>query len=141
MGQALPGVLARSAARQVYRLLRLSAPLLRPLNQHIGIEQRARMATALVWVGWNGAAVTSPLGKDSEIVAPERPTAGVACIGHPTAESGVGESLARHGAGAASGRRAVHAALPRHLHHGAAGRSEPGRPRDPASRRPCQSSL
>jgi hypothetical protein len=93
MGQALPGVLARSAARQVYRLLRLSAPLLRPLYHHIGIEQRARMVTALVRIGWNGAAVTSPLGKDSEIVAPERLTAGVACIGHPTAESGVGEAL------------------------------------------------
>jgi hypothetical protein len=37
--------------------------------------------------------VTSPLGKDSEIVAPERLTAGVACIGHPTAESGIGEAL------------------------------------------------
>jgi glycosyltransferase involved in cell wall biosynthesis len=93
MGQALPGVLARSAARQVYRLLRLSAPLFRPFYQHIGIEQRARMVTALVRIGWNGAAVTSPLGKDSEIVAPERLTAGVACIGHPTAESGVGEAL------------------------------------------------
>jgi glycosyltransferase involved in cell wall biosynthesis len=93
MGQALPGVLARSAARQVYRLLRLSAPLLRPLYQHIGIEQRVRMVTALVRIGWNGAAVTSPLGKDSEIMAPGRLTAGVACIGHLTAESGVGEAL------------------------------------------------
>jgi glycosyltransferase involved in cell wall biosynthesis len=93
MGQALPGVLARSAARQVYRLLRLSAPLLRPLYQHIGIEQRVRMVTALVRIGWNGAAVTSPLGEDSEIMAPGRLTAGVACIGHLTAESGVGEAL------------------------------------------------
>jgi glycosyltransferase involved in cell wall biosynthesis len=93
MGQALPGVIARSAARQAYRLLRLSAPLLRPLYHHIGLEQRARMVTALVRIGWNGAAVTSPLGKESEIVAPERLTPGVACIGHPTAESGVGEAL------------------------------------------------
>jgi glycosyltransferase involved in cell wall biosynthesis len=93
MGQALPGVLARSAARQAYRLLRFSAPLLRPLYQHIGLEQRARMVTALVRIGWNGAAVTPPLGKDSEIVAPERLTPGVACIGHPSAESGVGEAL------------------------------------------------
>lgn len=35
MGLAFPEILARSAARQVYRLLRLSAPLLRPLYQHV----------------------------------------------------------------------------------------------------------
>lgn len=93
MANALPGVLARSAARQIYRLLRLSAPLLRPIYQHIGLEQRARAVTALVRIGWNGAAVASPLAKESEIVAPERLTPGVVCIGHPSAESGVGEAL------------------------------------------------
>jgi hypothetical protein len=45
----------------------------------------------LVRIGWNGAAVTPPL--ISEIVAPERLSAGVTCIGHPAAESGVGEAL------------------------------------------------
>ena len=93
MGQALPEILARSAARQLYRLLRISAPLLRPIYQHMGLEQRARAVTALVRIGWNGAAFTPPLVKESEIVAPERLSAGVACIGHPAAESGVGEAL------------------------------------------------
>jgi hypothetical protein len=49
--------------------------------------------TALVRIGWNGAAFTPPLVKESEIVAPEGLSAGVACIGHPAAESGVGEAL------------------------------------------------
>jgi hypothetical protein len=34
--------------------LRLSAPLLRPLYQHVGIEQRTRIVTGLVRIGWNG---------------------------------------------------------------------------------------
>ena len=76
MGQALPEILTRGAARQVYRLLRLSAPLLRPIYQRIGLESRARAVTALVRFGWNGAAVTPPLAKQSEIVAPERLSAG-----------------------------------------------------------------
>ena len=42
MGQALPEILARGATRQLYRLLRISAPLLRPIYQHIGLENRAR---------------------------------------------------------------------------------------------------
>jgi hypothetical protein len=37
--------------------------------------------------------MTPPLLKQSEIVRPERLAPGVACIGHPTAESGVGEAL------------------------------------------------
>ena len=93
MGQALPEILARGAARQLYRLLRISAPLLRPIYQHIGLENRARAVTALVRLGWNGATVTPALVKESEIVAPERLSPGVACIGHPAAESGVGEAL------------------------------------------------
>jgi len=93
MGQALPEILARGAARQLYRLLRISAPLLRPIYQHIGLENRARAVTALVRIGWNGAAVIPPLIKESEIVTPERLSPGVACIGHPAAESGVGEAL------------------------------------------------
>ena len=55
MGQALPEILARGAARQLYRLLRISAPLLRPIYQHIGLENRARAVTAVVRIGWNGA--------------------------------------------------------------------------------------
>ena len=93
MGQALPEILARGAARQLYRLLRISAPLLRPIYQHIGLENRARAVTALVRIGWNGATVTPALVKELEIVAPERLSPGVACIGHPAAESGVGEAL------------------------------------------------
>ncbi|MGB6908863.1 MAG: glycosyltransferase family 4 protein [Methyloceanibacter sp.] len=93
MGQGLSQMLARSAARQAYRLLRFSAPLLRPFYQQIGLEQRARAVTALVRIGWNGATVTPPLLRTSEIVAPERLAPGVACIGHPSAESGVGEAL------------------------------------------------
>jgi hypothetical protein len=42
MGQVFPEVLARGATRQLYRLLRISAPLLRPLYRHIGLESRAR---------------------------------------------------------------------------------------------------
>src|SRR5262249_22397048 len=93
MGHAFPEILARSAARQVYRLLRLSAPLLRPLYQHVGLKQRARAVTTLVRVGWNGTAVAPPLFRESEIVAGARLSPGVACIGHPAAESGVGEAL------------------------------------------------
>jgi glycosyl transferase family 1 len=93
MGQALPEILARGAARQLYRLLRISAPLLRPIYQHIGLENRARAVTALVRLGWNGATVTPALVKESEIVAPEQLSPGIACIGHPAAESGVGEAL------------------------------------------------
>ena len=66
MGHAFPEMLARSAARQVYRLLRLSAPLLRPLYQHVELEHRARAVTALVRIGWNGAAAIPPLIKESE---------------------------------------------------------------------------
>src|SRR5262249_54630275 len=72
MGYAFPEILARSAARQVYRLLRLSAPLLRPLYRHVGLEQRARAVMALVRVSWNGAAVAPPLIRESEIVAGAR---------------------------------------------------------------------
>jgi glycosyltransferase involved in cell wall biosynthesis len=93
MGQAFPEVLARGAARQLYRLLRISAPLLRPLYRHIGLESRARAVTALVRMGWNGAEMTPPLLKASEIVTPEHLVPGVSCIGHPAAESGVGEAL------------------------------------------------
>ncbi len=59
----------------------------------IGLEQRARAVTALVRFGWNGASLTPPLAKPSEIVAPERLQAGVVFIGHPSAASGVGEAL------------------------------------------------
>jgi glycosyltransferase involved in cell wall biosynthesis len=93
MAEAFRDIVARSAARQVCRLLRLSAPLLRPIYQRIGLEQRARAVTALVRFGWNGVSMTPPLAKESEIVAPERLQAGVVCIGHPSAESGVGEAL------------------------------------------------
>jgi glycosyltransferase involved in cell wall biosynthesis len=93
MGQALPEILARGTARQLYRLLRISAPLLRPIYQHVGLENRARAVTALVRIGWNGATITPALVKESEIVAPERLSPGVACIGHHAAESGVGEAL------------------------------------------------
>jgi glycosyltransferase involved in cell wall biosynthesis len=93
MGQAFPEALARGAARQLYRLLRISAPLLRPLYRHIRLENRARAVTALVRIGWNGAELMPPAFKPSEIVAPERLSPGVACIGHPAAESGVGEAL------------------------------------------------
>ena len=57
MGQAFPEILARGAARQLYRLLRISAPLLRPIYQHIGLESRPPV-TALVRIGWNGTTVT-----------------------------------------------------------------------------------
>ena len=97
MGQALPEILARGAARQLYRLLRISAPLLRPIYQHIGLENRARAVTALVRIGWNGATVTPALVKESEIVAPERLSPGVACIGHPAAEFRRRRSASRHG--------------------------------------------
>ena len=80
MGQAFPEILARGAARQLYRLLRLSAPLLRPIYRHMGLESRARAVTALVRIGWNGAEITPPLLKQSEIVRPERLAPGVACI-------------------------------------------------------------
>jgi glycosyltransferase involved in cell wall biosynthesis len=93
MGRAFSEALARGAARQLYRLLRLSAPLLRPIYQQVGLERRARAVTALVRIGWNGAAVAPPLIKESEIVAPEALAPGVVCIGHPNAESGVGEAL------------------------------------------------
>jgi glycosyltransferase involved in cell wall biosynthesis len=93
MAEGLSEIIARSAARQTYRLLRLSAPLLRPVYQRVGLERRARVITALVRIGWNGASVASPLPRPSEIQAPERLLPGVACIGHPNAESGVGEAL------------------------------------------------
>jgi glycosyltransferase involved in cell wall biosynthesis len=93
MGQAFPEILARSAARQLYRLLRISAPLLRPLYRRVGLESRARAVTALVRVGWNGADMLPARLKPSEIVTPERLAPGIACIGHPAAESGVGEAL------------------------------------------------
>ena len=57
MGQAFPESLARGAARQLYRLLRISAPLLRPFYRHVGLESRARAVTALVRIGWNGAEI------------------------------------------------------------------------------------
>jgi hypothetical protein len=115
--------LARGAARQLYRLLRISAPLLRPIYQHIRLESRARAVTALVRIGWNGASVTPMLVKESEIVAPERLSPGVACIGHPAAESGVGEAL-RATARASNRRRALHAVWPRRVHHGLKQRAE-----------------
>jgi glycosyltransferase involved in cell wall biosynthesis len=93
MAEGLSDIIARSAARQAYRLLRLSAPLLRPVYQRIGLERRAWAISALVRIGWNGASVVSPLPKPSEIEAPDRLQPGVACIGHPHAESGVGEAL------------------------------------------------
>ena len=93
MAEAFPEMIARGAARQLYRLLRVSAPLLRPLYQRIGLESRARAVTALVRIGWNGASLAPPLVKPSEIVAPEKLTSGVVCIGHPNAESGIGEAL------------------------------------------------
>jgi len=91
MGQALPEILARGAARQLYRLLRISAPLLRPIYQHIGLENRARGVTALVRIGCGTD--TPAFVKESEILAPALLSPGVACIGHPAAESGVGEAL------------------------------------------------
>jgi glycosyltransferase involved in cell wall biosynthesis len=93
MAEALPEIIARGAARQLYRLLRFSAPLLRPLYQRIGLEQRARAVTALVRIGWNGATLAPPLARPSEIVAPGELAPGVVCIGHPSAESGIGEAL------------------------------------------------
>ena len=93
MAETFPEMIARGAARQLYRLLRVSAPLLRPLYQRIGLEQRARAVTALVRIGWNGASLAPPLVQPSEIVAPERLAPGVVCIGHPNAESGIGEAL------------------------------------------------
>ena len=93
MAESLPQAIARGTARQVYRLLRLSAPLLRPLYRQIGLEQRARAVTALVRIGWNGAAVRTPVKSELAIVAPEGLREGVACIGHPSAESGVGEAV------------------------------------------------
>ena len=93
MAEAFSEMIARGAARQLYRLLRFSAPFLRPLYRRIGLESRARAVTALVRIGWNGASLAPPLVKPSEIVAPEELTPGVVCIGHPNAESGVGEAL------------------------------------------------
>lgn len=93
MAEGLPQILARGAARQVYRLLRLSAPLLRPIYQRIGLESRARAVTTLVRFGWNGSTETVTLAKPTEIVAPDSLVPGVVCIGHPNAETGVGEAL------------------------------------------------
>jgi glycosyltransferase involved in cell wall biosynthesis len=70
MGQAFPEILKRAAARQLYRLLRISAPLLRPFYRHVGLESRARAVTALVRIGWNGAEIAPPALKQSEIVTP-----------------------------------------------------------------------
>jgi hypothetical protein len=70
MGQTFPEFLARGAARQLYRLLRLSAPLLQPIYRQVPLERRARAVTALVRLGWNGAGVAPPLIRQSEIVAP-----------------------------------------------------------------------
>ncbi|MGZ5916839.1 MAG: glycosyltransferase family 4 protein [Methyloceanibacter sp.] len=93
MAESLPEAVARGAARQVYRLLRLSAPLLRPIYRQIGLEQRARAVTALVRIGWNGTPVKVPVPSELAIAAPATLRPGVACIGHPSAESGVGEAL------------------------------------------------
>jgi len=93
MAEPLPEAVARSAARQVYRLLRLSAPLLRPIYRQFGLEQRARAVTALVRMGWNGTQVQLPVPSRPVIASPETLRPGVACIGHPSAESGVGEAL------------------------------------------------
>ncbi len=93
MAEPLPEAMARGAARQLYRLLRLSAPLLRPLYRQIGLERRARAVTALVRIGWNGAPVQAPLASTLTIAAPNALREGVACIGHPQAESGIGEAL------------------------------------------------
>jgi hypothetical protein len=82
MGQAFPEILKRGAARQLYRLLRISAPL-RPFYRHVGLESRARAVTALVRIGWNGAEIAPPALKQSEIVTPERLAPGVACIVSP----------------------------------------------------------
>ena len=120
MGQAFPESLARGAARQLYRLLRISAPLLRPFYRHVGLESRARAVTALVRIGWNGAELTPPPLKQSEIVAPERLAPGVACIGHPAAEFRCWRSVAGHGPRACNGQRALHFARARSIHHGAA---------------------
>ncbi len=93
MTEPLPEAVARSAARQVYRILRFSAPLLRPIYRQIGLERRARAVTALVRMGWNGAPVQAPVASELAIASPETLRPGVACIGHPSAESGVGEAL------------------------------------------------
>jgi hypothetical protein len=92
MGQALPEILARGAARQLYRLLRISAPLLRPIYQHIGLENRARAVTALLRIGCG--TVTPAFVKESEIVAPARLSPGVACIGHPAADQALAKRFA-----------------------------------------------
>ena len=60
MGEAFPEILKRTAARQLYRLLRISAPLLRPFYRHVWLENRARAVTALVRIGWNGAEIVPP---------------------------------------------------------------------------------
>jgi glycosyltransferase involved in cell wall biosynthesis len=93
MAEPLPEAMARSAARQVYRLLRFSAPLLRPIYRQIGLERRARAVTELVRIGWNGAPVKAPLASELTIAAPNALREGVVCIGHPCAESGIGEAL------------------------------------------------
>ena len=77
MDHAFPEMLARSAARQVYRLLRISAPLLRPIYQHIGLEHRARAVTALVRIGWNGAALTTPLAAVGRLMRDRLATLGL----------------------------------------------------------------
>jgi Glycosyl transferases group 1 len=93
MAEPLPEAMARGAARQVYRLLRLSAPLLRPIYRQIGLERRARAVTALVRIGWSGAPVKAPVASELTVAAPNVLRDGVACIGHPQAESGIGEAL------------------------------------------------
>ena len=50
----------RGGAFQLYRLLRISAPLLRPFYRHVWLENRARAVTALVRIGWNGAEIVPP---------------------------------------------------------------------------------
>jgi hypothetical protein len=90
MGQALPEILAArrgTAALRPAAHLRASAAA----DQHIGLENRARGVTALVRIGCG--TVTPAFVKESEILAPALLSPGVACIGHPAAESGVGEAL------------------------------------------------
>jgi hypothetical protein len=93
MAESLPEAVIRGAARQVYRLLRLSAPLLRPIYRQIGLEQRVRAVTALVRIGWNGTPVRMPVPSELAIAPPDTLRPGIACIGHPSAESGLGEAL------------------------------------------------
>ena len=94
MAEPLPEAMARSAARQVYRLLRFSAPLLRPIYRQIGLERRARAVTALVRIGWNGAPVKAPLASELDHRRAERPAArGSPVSAIPARNRAIGEAL------------------------------------------------